>query len=234
MDVIRLHPRLHQVRLAFGQCYIWDAPEGITLIDSGIPGSGPDIAAAVRSIGRDPKEVRRLFLTHFHEDHVGAAADVAGWGEVEVLAHRADAPFIRGERKGPPPRLLDWELPIWERVQAGLGGVERPAPVRVDRELDDGDVVDLGGGTQAVAVGAPGHTPGSVALHMPDERVLFTGDTIARGEDGRVILGVFNCDPPLAAETFARLSRLDADVACFGHGEPLAGDAGEALRAAAG
>jgi glyoxylase-like metal-dependent hydrolase (beta-lactamase superfamily II) len=36
-------------------------------------------------------------LTHAHQDHVGAAAEVAAWGDVTVLAHRADAPVIRGE-----------------------------------------------------------------------------------------------------------------------------------------
>lgn len=76
----------------------------------------------------------------------------------------------------------------------------------MDRELGDGDLIDLGGGTHAVAVAAPGHTPGSVAIHVPDERVPFTGDSAARFEDGPVVLGVFNCDPPLAAQTSARLA----------------------------
>ncbi|MFC4049423.1 MBL fold metallo-hydrolase [Actinomadura syzygii] len=233
MDVTKLHPRLHHLRFAVGHAYLWDTPDGLTLIDSGLPGSAPDIANAVRGLGRDTSEVRRLVLTHFHEDHVGSAAAVAAWGDVEVLAHRADAPFIRGDEPGPPPKLLDWERPIFDQVQAGLAGTPQPEPVRVDRELDDGDLIDLGGGTHAVAVAAPGHTPGSVAVHVPDERVLFTGDTVARLEDGRVILGVFNCDPPLAAETFVRLAALDADIACFGHGEPVTGDASARLRTAA-
>ncbi|MEU8804508.1 MBL fold metallo-hydrolase [Spirillospora sp. NPDC048819] len=233
MDVIRLHPRLHHLRFPVGHAYLWDAPEGLTLIDSGLPGSAPLIADAVRSLGRDPEDVRRLVLTHFHEDHVGSAADVAAWGDVEVLAHRADAPFIRGEEKGPPPKLLDWERPIFEQVQAGLAGMEPPPPVRVDRELGDGDLIDLGGGTHAVAVAAPGHTPGSVAVHVPDERVLFTGDTVARLDDGRVVLGVFNSDPPLAAETFVRLAALDTEIVCFGHGAPVTENASAQLREAA-
>ena len=36
-----------------------------------------------------PGDLRRVMLTHFHEDHAGSAADIAAWGEVEVLAHRA-------------------------------------------------------------------------------------------------------------------------------------------------
>ncbi|MGP4021715.1 MBL fold metallo-hydrolase [Actinomadura sp. 3N407] len=92
MDIMRLPPRLHHLRFPVGHAYLWDAPEGLTLIDSGLPGSADLIAEAIRSLGRDPGELRRLVLTHFHEDHVGSAADVTAWGDVEVLAHRADAP----------------------------------------------------------------------------------------------------------------------------------------------
>ena len=86
----------------------------------------------------------------------------------------------------------------------------------------------------AVAVAAPGHTPGSVAFHLPEPRVLFTGDTATRTPDGgQVIPGVFNADPAQAAESFERLAALDIEIACFGHGEPVTQGAREELRAAA-
>ncbi|GAA1542697.1 MBL fold metallo-hydrolase [Actinomadura kijaniata] len=232
MDVITLAPRLYHLRFPVGHAYLWESPDGLTLVDTGLPGSAPLVGDAIRALGRDPSELRRIVLTHFHEDHVGSAAALAGPG-VEVLAHRADAPFIQGERPGPPPVLADWERPIWDGVQARIKDVPEPDPVRVTRPLDGGDEIDLGGGTTAVAVAAPGHTPGSVALHLPDERVLFTGDTVARGPDGRVILGVFNCDPEQAAATFRDLASLDAEIACFGHGDPARENAAAELRAAA-
>ncbi|WP_203023688.1 MULTISPECIES: MBL fold metallo-hydrolase [unclassified Frankia] len=100
--------------------------------------------------------------------------------------------------------------------------------MRVDRELDDGDVLDFGGRAQAVAV--PGHTPGSVAVHLPDHGVLFTGDAVARTQDGRVIVGVFNIDRDAAVASLRRQADLDPVLACFGHGEPVTADAGLALR----
>jgi len=118
-------------------------------------------------------------LTHFHQDHIGAAAAIAGWAGVEVMAHHAD--------------------------EAGFG---------------DG----------AVAVAVPGHTPGSVALYLPRHQVLFTGDTVARTPDGRVICGVFNVDRAQAAASLRRLAALDTAIACFGHGEPLTSNAAAALR----
>ncbi|MFF5258673.1 MBL fold metallo-hydrolase [Actinomadura viridis] len=231
MDVIQLLPEFHFLRFPIGHAYLWKGTDGLTLIDSGVPGSAPAIATAIRELGHRPADLRRLILTHFHEDHVGSAADIAAWGEVEVLAHRADAPFIRGDAPGPAPVLAAWERPIFENVMARKGDAV-PEPVRVDRELEDGDLIDLGG-IEAVAVTAPGHTPGSVTVHIPDARVLVTGDTVARAPDGGdVILGVFNVDTAQAVESFGRLAELDTEIACFGHGEPSTRDARAELRAA--
>jgi glyoxylase-like metal-dependent hydrolase (beta-lactamase superfamily II) len=92
-------------------------------------------------------------------------------------------------------------------------------------------VLDFGGGAQVVAV--PGHTAGSIALYLPEPRVLFTGDTVARTHAGQVILGVFNVDRDRAVVSFKRQAALDADLACFGHGAPVTRGAAARLRAAA-
>jgi glyoxylase-like metal-dependent hydrolase (beta-lactamase superfamily II) len=68
---------------------------------------------------------------------------------------RRDAPVIRGEHPAPPPVLLDWERPLFERNSPQAGGLTGP-PCAVDRELEDGDVIDFGGGATILAI--PGHT----------------------------------------------------------------------------
>jgi glyoxylase-like metal-dependent hydrolase (beta-lactamase superfamily II) len=230
MDVIELLPRLRFLRFPVGHAYLWHDPDGLTLIDAGLPGSAPLIADAIRQSGHRPADLRRLVLTHFHADHIGAAAAIAGWGEVEVLAHHADAPFIRAAAAGPAPDLADWERPIYDQVMSQLPA-QQVIPPRIDREIADGD--ELGFGDGAVAVAVPGHTPGSVAFYLPRHRVLFTGDAVARRENGTVICGVFNVNRAQAAASFRRLAGLSAAVACFGHGEPLTHDAATALEAAA-
>jgi glyoxylase-like metal-dependent hydrolase (beta-lactamase superfamily II) len=230
VNVIRLMPRLSFIRLPVGHAYLWRDPDGLTLIDTGLPGSALVIADAIRQAGYQPADLRRVVLTHFHADHAGGAADIAAWGEVQVLAHHADAPFIRAQAAGPPPDLAGWERPLYGQVMSRLTP-QPAAPCRVDRELADGDEPGFGDG--AVTMVVPGHTPGSIALWLPRHRVLFTGDAAARGADGSVTCGVFNVSRSQAAASFRRLADLTATVACFGHGEPLTHGAAAALQAAA-
>ncbi|MFF5051700.1 MBL fold metallo-hydrolase [Micromonospora sp. NPDC000663] len=230
MNLVQLTSNLAFLRFPVGHVYLWHDDDGISVIDTSMPGSAPLIADAVHSLGRKLSDVRQVILTHGHEDHVGSAADITKWGDVTVMAHHADAAAVRGEQSTPPPVLSDWEQQLWDQVHADMPQQDVP-PVHVDRELHDGDTLELAG--EAVAMAVPGHTPGSLALYLPRQRVLFTGDTVARMPDGSVILGVFNANPAEAFASLQKQAALKVDIACFGHGEPVTKDASRMLKAAA-
>ena len=73
-------------------------------------------------------------------------------------------------------------------------------------------------------IGAPGHTPGHVAAWSEPDRVLVAGEALA-SHDGQPMLEIFDVYPAAVVATAKRLATLDADVACFRHGEPLRSDA---------
>lgn len=219
---------VYWIELPVGHVYIWDWTQGLTLVDTGVPGSADTILAAIESLGRRPEDVKEVLLTHFHRDHSGSAATLVQRTGASVLAHPADAAIIAHRTPPTPPSLTDLERPLAEQLFGDASALPgpQPAPVIVDREVDDG-AITLGGGT---IIGVPGHTHGSIALHVPRAGVLFTGDTIASYE-ASPILGPFNVDRLSAIDALRKLARLEFDVACVGHGQPIAANAGRKLLA---
>ena len=108
-----------------------------------------------------------VVLTHSHPDHLGAAAAVAGHFHVPLWVHEADGEMMRS----PAGRGL-----------AAMFGVEPPT---VGRLLADGDRLAVGS-LELKVVHSPGHSPGSILLHGPG--LLFTGDTLFKGDVGRTDL----------------------------------------------
>jgi glyoxylase-like metal-dependent hydrolase (beta-lactamase superfamily II) len=219
---------VYALEFPVGNVYLWAWADGLTLVDTGVPGSADAIAAAIESLGHAPHAVREIVLTHFHRDHTGSAAELARRTGARVLAHAADAAVIGGQAPPPRPMLTELERPLAEMLFGDVAQLPGPQPaaVEVDRVVQDGDRT-LGGGT---IIAVPGHTPGSIAVHVPHVGVIFTGDSVA-SYDGAPILGPFNIDRLGAIDALRKQARLDFDVACVGHGQPIVGHAGRKLLA---
>ncbi|CAM5594315.1 hypothetical protein SALBM311S_10465 [Streptomyces alboniger] len=224
MDVVELLPRLHLLRFPVGQAYLWRDGDDLTLIDAGPAGSAASISAYAR--GR----LRRIVLTHFHKDHAGGAGELAALTGAEVLAHHLDAPIVRGEvparrrcwRTGsalctPRPYGASPEVPLCARRRSP----RCPTALHSTSGRGPGRPRPRAHGRQ--------HRPPS-----PEVRRVVHGrhDRRIAGRRQR-IPGVFNLDRSQVLAACHRLAALDADVACFGHGAPVIGRAGAALREAA-
>jgi glyoxylase-like metal-dependent hydrolase (beta-lactamase superfamily II) len=226
VDVVEVRPGLYLLPLGLSNAYVWRDKSGTTLVDTGPPGSAAAIKAALTDLGSAREDLHRIVLTHFHDDHAGSAAELAQWSGASVIAGAADAPFVSGDEAGPSPAFTPAEQELHAVVAADL---ESAPACRVDQKVADQEVLQFGG--EAVVLSVPGHTPGSIALHLPETGLLLTGDTIAEHQ-GAVVLGPFNTDREQAWRSLERLAALDVEVACFGHGQPIIGSAYRALRAA--
>jgi glyoxylase-like metal-dependent hydrolase (beta-lactamase superfamily II) len=218
--------------LRASNAYVLVSEEGLTLVDSGNPGEAAKIVSQLEEGGYTLSDLQTIVLTHCHADHTGSAAELARRSGARVLAHGDEVPYIEKTEALPVNsfvrRLLDW---VSDRVF-------RTAACQIDKALEDGDAVDVLGGLKVIH--APGHTPGNIALYGSDRRILFCGDTIFNGNpfSGRGGIGppprAFSLDPAQAEASARELAKLPAEVACFGHGEPILEWAGERLREALG
>jgi len=148
-----------------------DSDGQVTLVDCGLKRAPARIVRGLESIGRDPRDVTRILLTHAHNDHAGGAARFAARSGAEsVMAHTADADYLRSGSM--PPR--DSTTGIGRLIgRLPAGGF---SPVHAVTELQDGQLLEVAGGLRVLHT--PGHTPGHVSLLHPDSGVLITGDAI--------------------------------------------------------
>lgn len=107
---------------------------------------------------------RTIVNTHCHYDHVGGNASCEG---AVVCASSRDRAFTGAAFDRDRDASLAFEV-----------GAREPLPYVVDRWLDDGERVELGGGDALVAHHAPGHTPDSLCFYYARDAILFVGDVV--------------------------------------------------------
>jgi glyoxylase-like metal-dependent hydrolase (beta-lactamase superfamily II) len=204
---------LHKLtRMGMVNVYLVREDDGFTLVDTGLPGSADDI---VKLAGQAGGEIRRIALTHAHQDHVGSLAALHGkLGDAEVVISERDARFLRGDKSLDPG----------EPQTKPKGGYPK-VDVKPTRLLNPGDRV---GSLEVVA--SPGHTPGHVAFLDTRDRTLIAGDAyqtlggIAVSGKLRPLfpfpaLGTWH--KPTALESARALRGLNPSQLAVGHGRVI-------------
>ena len=235
---MQIAPHLHRLGNDVVASYLVDLPEGITLIDAGLPGHWADLLRELEAIGRPLSDVRGLVLTHGDSDHIGFAERLRVETGAPVHIHAADAHRARtGEKPRTPmgPARLG---PMLGFLAYGLRkNALRTRYVREVVEVTDGDVLDLPGSPVVIAL--PGHSPGSIAVHVPAADAVFVGDALTTRH---VLTGragpqpaPFTDSPEEALTSLDRLAGISASWVLPGHGAPWHGapaDIAAAVRAA--
>lgn len=174
---MKLAPHLHRLGNHIVASYLVDLPDGITLIDAGLPGHWSDLQRELEEIGRPLSDIRGLILTHGDSDHLGFAERLRREAGVPVYIHSADAHRARTREKPKTPMgpmRLGPTLGFF--AYAARKSALRTTHVQEVIEIADGDVLDLP--SRPVIVGMPGHSPGSVAVHIPAVDAVFVGDAL--------------------------------------------------------
>lgn len=233
-------PHLHRIGNDIVAAYLVVTPEGITVIDAGLPGHWRDLQRELASIGRSTADIKGVVLTHGDSDHLGFAERLRREHGVPVYVHAADADRARGGDK-PKLSLGPWRLAPTTGffAYAIRKGGFRTAYLSEVVEVADGDVLPLPGSPRII--GLPGHSPGSIAVHAPVADALFVGDAfttrhVLTGRTG-VQPAPFTDDPANALESLDRLAGVAASWVLPGHGAPWRGspdDLAATVAAAAG
>jgi glyoxylase-like metal-dependent hydrolase (beta-lactamase superfamily II) len=203
--------------------YLFDDDGELTLVDTLFDPDAHRLLDLIDKIGRTPRDLKHILLTHAHRSHLGGLAKLRELSGALVYAHEWEADIIAGERAQQPVSLVPQGSikTYYLRVGLALGRPKHP-PCPVDRTLSEGDAV---GPLQVIHI--PGHTPGHMAFHDGRRDVLVVGDAVATWPRLGAGWPGFNLNEGQYRLSFRRLTEFDANVVAVGHGEPLTNGAAD-------
>lgn len=164
--------RIHQIKIDFNvtadvkryvYVYILEG-KNLYLIDTGVAGSQTQIVQYIKKIGRNETELKSIFLTHAHPDHIGSAAWFKENIGCEIYAGEGECAWIENidlqYKERPIPNFYT------------LAG----ASVTVDHRLRDKDKIVLESDCILYAIETSGHSLGEISYILGD--AFFIGDSI--------------------------------------------------------
>jgi len=179
-----------------GNAYLIMA-ERPAIIDAGMSAQ-PTIKNLIRHI--DPQKVERLILTHCHHDHTAAVPELQQATGAQILLSKEEVGMVGDDLA----------------TVAYMFGMSAP-DYHVDVPLEEGMALDLGDITLQV-LHTPGHSPGSICLYEPEDKLLLSGDTVfPDGNVGRTDL--FGGSTAQLVKSIERLTGMDVKTMYPGHME---------------
>jgi glyoxylase-like metal-dependent hydrolase (beta-lactamase superfamily II) len=225
---------LHRIGSDTVNSYLVVDGDGVTIIDAGLPRYWRLLGRELAQLGRTLDDVRALILTHGDTDHIGFAGRLSREKGIPAYVFPADADRAHLKVKKPnsgwgPVKVGPMVGFLW--YSALEGGLKIP-PAGDLLPVEDGQVLDVPGKPRIIHT--PGHTPGSIAVHVTAVDALFVGDEMTTRN---VLTGVkgpkpapFTLDPAQAMTSLDRVSDVDATWMLPGHGPAWNGGVSEAVR----
>jgi hydroxyacylglutathione hydrolase len=193
--------------------YLWENPvenncnsyvitgDVTVLID---PGHSAFLNQLFEQMGKDglsPDAIDLIITTHSHPDHMEALEAFLEKGVTMAMSQEEERYLLQSGKL-----LFD--------------AMSQPFPkIRTDVYLKEGRLYL--GRTSFDILQTPGHSPGSLSIHWPDKKALFTGDVVFFGGIGRT--DFVEGDSRALMESIERLSALETEILLPGHGEILVG-----------
>jgi len=213
--------------------YLIEGSSGYALVDTGMHTKEAEAAlrAALAEAGIAIEDLRRVFVTHLHPDHIGMAGTLELAG-AEIMMHgpelenatrmwsgdhsMIDETYAWFERHGMPTDVDEGMRASWLEIGRAVDTIKRVT------SASDGEDVDLGG-RRVRLKWTPGHTDYHAVLVDGAERVLFAGDHVLPRITSNVGLYPYSRDDPLGdfLDALRAVRTLPVTRVLPAHGDPF-------------
>lgn len=212
------------------RAFLLDTGDGLTLIDTLVDKSGKLVLEELKAIGKQPRDIKHIILTHAHPSHLGGLAALKAVTGARVYSHAWEADIIAGRRKYEVPKtttlIPQKPLKVYHLQVGFVLGLGVKDPCEVDENLKNGDHIG-----PLTVMAAPGHTPGSITFYWPERRALIAGDIVSTWPEVALGWPAITLDNKENRESVGNLAdNAEAEILCVGHGQPVVQEAGRVMR----
>ena len=184
----------------------------LTLVDAGLIGKDGYKIESILKAGIDLADIKRVIITHTHLDHLGCLPEILNrLPQAELWMHINEAePLEKGdERIAYGMKMFEEMVQTMFKKDAGF------FKMKTDRKLVGDETLEIGGMIWDV-IHVPGHSPGSIALYQPNEKILIPGDVVyADNAIGR--FDFYGASGRDLNDSLLALSTLDVEILLPGH-----------------
>lgn len=223
---IRVADGVSQVRAIGARITVLTAGHEAILVDAGMRGSYRPIVSGLDALGLSLDSVKALVISHRHPDHSGGVGELIAGRSIVVMTHTLEAGILAGRERHPSPFHNKLVAKVTGPVLARIDG----SPINIDVELREGDIIPFPFPIHVVHL--PGHTAGSIALFLPDQKLVIIGDALQHKLGRQLTPPAASVTDNLeqAVDSLQKLLDFDFDAICFSHFPPMRREAYEALR----
>jgi len=217
---MKIIDNIHIIPNIQANSYLIVEPNGLTIIDTGMPFSEKQTLKYIAGLGCSTEEIKHILITHADLDHYGCLAALKEASGARTYASQPEAEAMaNGGSSRPVYRDIGRFHGFMIRL---MGKYLKPTPVQVDEILMDGQVLPVLDGLQVVET--PGHSPGHLSFYAPSFHVLFCGDSMKSNDKGlRASRSRNNWDQSQVNGSVMKQSALGAQIVCPGHGPIIRG-----------
>ena len=219
--------------LEFVNVYLVKLSQGWMLIDCGMDTDAAFavLSEALQAEGIRWTDIRQIFLTHMHPDHMGLSAKLLELSGAELLMHEHEARHLRlvtgSEQRLPWMEFVFTQAGVpkqlQERIDQHFSGIRKNFHDLIpNRTFSGGEEIETAIG-RLIVHWTPGHSPGHVCLYCPEHRLLFSGDQILEDITPNI---AWHPEQDTLADYLASLENLkdlEIDLILPSHGQPFSG-----------